>query len=74
MEDAQYLSKEDKAALEALKQELVKLKAEHKGFAGRKSKLTPEERETWRKNSVRTNEVHIAIKDLRHKNILEAGK
>ncbi len=74
MEDGEYLSKEDKAIMEALKKELVKLKAEHKDFAKKKMKLTPEERETWRKNSVRTNEVYIAIKDLRFKNVLEAGK
>ena len=74
MEDGKYLSKEDKALMEKLKQELIELKAEHKDFASRKSKITPEERETWRKNSIRTNEVHVAIKDLRLKNILEAGK
>lgn len=74
MEDGKYLSKEDKAKLEALIQELATLKVEHKGFASRKSKLTPEDRETWRLNSIRTNEVHIAIKDMRLKNILEAGK
>lgn len=74
MEDGQYLNKEDKALMEKLKKELAVLKAEHKDFASRKSKISPEERETWRKNSIRTNEVHIAIKDLRLKNILEAGK
>ena len=74
MEDGKYLTKEDQTKLEDLKKELVTLKAEHKSFAGRKSKLTPEDRETWRKNSVRTNEVFIAIKDMRLKNILEAGK
>ena len=74
MEDGQYLSKEDKTLMEKLKKELADLKAEHKSFASRKSKISPEERETWRKNSIRTNEVHIAIKDLRLKNILEAGK
>jgi hypothetical protein len=28
----------------------------------------------WRANSTRTNQVYIEIKDLRLKNILEAGK
>ena len=74
MEDGEYLSQEDKKIFEALKKELAVLKAEHKDFASRKSKLTPEDREAWRKNSVRTNEVFIAIKDMRLKNILEAGK
>lgn len=74
MEDAQYLSIEDKKLMEDLKKELAVLKAEHKDFAKRKSKLTPEDREKWRANSTRTNEIYIAIKDLRLKNILEAGK
>ena len=74
MEDGAYLSKEDKDKLEALKKELVELKAEHKSFASRKSKISPEDREKWKINSIRTNEVHIAIKDMRLKNILEAGK
>ncbi len=74
MEDARYLSDEDKKLMEDLKKELSLLKVEHKDFASRKSKLTPEDREKWRKNSTRTNEIYIAIKDLRLKNILEAGK
>lgn len=74
MEDGRYLSKEDKKLMEDLKNELATLKAEHKSFASRKSTISPEDREKWRKNSIRTNEVHIAIKDLRLKNILEAGK
>ncbi len=74
MEDGRYLSKEDKEIMEALKKELIDLKAEHKAFASRKSTISPEDREKWRQNSIRTNEVHIAIKDLRLKNILEAGK
>jgi hypothetical protein len=74
MEDGQYLSIEDKKLMAALKKELAELKAEHKAFAGRKSTISPEDREKWRQNSTRTNEVHIAIKDLRLKNILEAGK
>lgn len=74
MEDGQSLSKEDKAKMESLKQELATLKAEHKDFAKNKGGLTPEQREKWRLNSQRTNEVYIAIKDLRFKNIMEAGK
>lgn len=74
MEDTKYLSKEDKALMESLKSELDSLKAEHKDFAKNKGKLTPEQREKWRLNSQRTNEVHIAIKELRFKNVIEAGK
>lgn len=74
MEDGKYLTQEDQKKLIDLKQELVTLKTEHKSFASRKSQISPEDRQSWRKNSVRTNEVHIAIKDLRLKNILEAGK
>lgn len=74
MEDGRYLSKEDRQKLEDLKAELVKLKAEHKDFAKNKNGLTPEQREMWRVNSLRTNQVYIEIKDLRFKNILEAGK
>lgn len=74
MEDGRYLDASDKKLMEDLKRELATLKAQHKDFASRKSKLTPEDREEWRKNSVRTNEIYIAIKDLRLKNILEAGK
>jgi type I restriction-modification system DNA methylase subunit len=73
MEDAKYLSKEDKETMEALKKELEVLKAEHKDFARNKNGLTPEQRERWRANSQRTNEVHIAIKEMRLKNIFEAG-
>ena len=74
MEDGQYLSKEDKKKLQDLKEELIALKAEHKNFAKNKSGLTPEDREKWRQNSLRTNQVYIEIKDLRFRNILEAGK
>jgi hypothetical protein len=74
MEDGQYLSKEDKIKMESLKKELTALKAEHKSFAARKREITLDEREQWRLNSIRTNEVYIEIKDLRLKNILEAGK
>lgn len=73
MEDSKYLSKEDKALMESLQNELKDLKAEHKDFAKNKGKLTPEQREKWRLNSQRTNEVYIAIKDLRFKNVMEAG-
>jgi hypothetical protein len=74
MEDGYWLSPEDKKLMEALKKELADLKAEHKNFAKKKNGLSPEERESWRKNSQRTNEVFIAIKDLRFKNVMEAGK
>lgn len=74
MEDGYGLSAEDKVVMEGLKKELAELKAEHKKFAKNKGGLTPEDRENWRKNSQRTNEIYILIKELRHKNILEAGK
>ncbi len=74
MEDGQWLSTEDKKKMESLKKELSKLKAEHKQFAASKSSLTKEQKESWKLNSQRTNQVYIEIKDLRFKNILEAGK
>ncbi len=74
MEDGYWLSQEDKRRMNALQKELGELKAEHKNFAKNKGGLSPEDREKWRKNSQRTNEVYIEIKDLRFKNILEAGK
>ena len=74
MEDTAWLNGEDKLKLETLKQELAALRAEHKGFASKKSSLSSEEREKWRLNSQRTNQVYIEIKDLRFKNIMEAGK
>lgn len=74
MEDGQWLSDEDKKKMDALKKELAALKAEHKNFAKNKTGLSPEDRENWRKNSQRTNEVYIEIKDLRFKNVIEAGK
>ncbi|MFL5783263.1 MAG: hypothetical protein ACJ76H_01555 [Bacteriovoracaceae bacterium] len=74
MEDGRYLSKEDQKKLQDLKKELIALKAEHKNFAKNKGKLSEEDREKWRVNSTRTNQVYIEIKDLRLKNILEAGK
>ena len=74
MEDGAWLSQEDKNLMEALKKELAELKAEHKNFAKNKGTLSVEDRERWRQNSHRTNEIYIAIKDLRHKNVLEAGR
>ena len=74
MEDGASLNPEDKKKMESLKKELAALKAEHKSFAGRKNSLSPEEKEKWRLNSQRTNQVFIEIKDLRFKNIIEAGK
>ncbi len=74
MEDGQYLSAEDKKKMESLKKELAALKAEHKAFASRKSGLSNEDREKWRVNSHRTNQVYIEMKELRLKNILEAGR
>lgn len=74
MEDGQFLSPEDKKKMEALKKELIVLKKEHKSFASRKNGLSPEDRENWRVNSQRTNQIYIEIKDLRFKNVLEAGK
>ena len=74
MEDSEWLSKADKEKLDGLKKELSKLKVEHKGFAKRKNTITPDEREKWKLNAQRTNQIYIEIKDLRLKNILEAGK
>lgn len=74
MEDSAWLSSDDKNKLESLKSELVKLKKEHKQFAKTKDKLTPEDREKWKANSHRTNQVYVEIKDLRFKNIMEAGR
>jgi hypothetical protein len=74
VEDGYWLSSEDKKKMEDLKKELIALKAEHKDFAKNKGGLSPEDRERWRINSKRTNEVHIEVKELRHKNIMEAGR
>jgi hypothetical protein len=74
VEDGYWLSSEDKKKMEDLKKELIALKAEHKDFAKNKGGLSPEDREKWRKNSQRTNEVYIEVKELRHKNIMEAGR
>lgn len=74
MEDSESLSPEDKQKLEALKRELLSLKSEHKKFAKNKDGLSPEDREKWRLNAHRTNQVYIEIKELRVKNILEAAR
>ena len=74
MEDGKFLSADDKKKLEELITELATLKIEHKAFAAKKNGLTPEDREKWRVNSTRTNNVHIEIKDLRFKNVLEAAR
>lgn len=74
MQDSEWLSVEDKKKLENLVKELENLKTEHKLFASKKGGLSTEEKEQWRQNSKRTNEIHIEIKDLRHKNIIEAAK
>ena len=74
MEDGIWLTEEDKKKMSSLKKELLKLKAQHKVFAATKGGVTPENREIWRLNSNRMNQVYIEIKDLRFKNVLEAGK
>ncbi len=74
MEDGENLSQADKNKMIALKQELADLKLEHKAFAKNKGGLTAEDKEKWRLNSQRTNQVYIEIKDLRFKNVMEAGK
>lgn len=74
MEDGYWLNEEDKKRMEALKRELAELKAVHKNFAKNKGGLSPEDREKWRLNSQRTNEIYIEIKDMRFKNVMEAGK
>lgn len=74
MEDGYWLSEQDKKHMAALKKELIALKAEHKSFAKNKGRLSPEDREKWRINSHRTNQVYIEIKELRLKNVFEAGK
>lgn len=74
MEDSEWLSQEDKNKLESLKSELAKLKTEHKKFAKNKNALTPEDRDKWKLNAQRTNQIYIEIKDLRFKNVMNAGK
>ena len=63
MEDGQWLSKEDKTMMESLKKELADLKIEHKKFAKSKGSLSIEEKEKWRINSQRTNQIFIQITD-----------
>jgi len=74
MEEGKWLGQEDKNKMTSLKKELLELKSEHKTFAANKGSLTTEQKEKWRVNSQRTNQVYIEIKELRLKNILEAGK
>ena len=74
MEDSAWLSPEDKSKLESLKSELVKLKKEHKVFAKNKDKITPEEREKWKLNAHRMNQVYVEIKEMRFRNVMEAGR
>lgn len=74
MEDAAWLSPEEKKKMEALKKELTNLKKEHKEFARRVGGLSSEERELWKRNSQRTNEVYLEMKELRFKNIMSAGE
>lgn len=74
MEDSEWLSQEDKNKLESLKSELSKLKVEHKKFAKNKDALTSADREKWKINAQRTNQIFIEIKDLRFKNVMNAGK
>lgn len=74
MEDSEWLSDEDKKKMSNLKDELVKLKREHKAFAKSKGTLSIEDKEKWRVNSQRTNQIFIDLKDLRFKNVMEAGK
>jgi len=74
MEDSEWLSDEDKKKMESLKKELSKLKVEHKAFAKSKGTLTLKDKEKWRSNSQRTNQVYVEIKELRFKNVMEAGK
>ena len=43
-------------------------------FTKRKNGLSVEDKEKWRAISIRINQISVEIKDLRQKNILEAGK
>jgi hypothetical protein len=54
--------------------ELDNLKTEQSYFTKRKNGLSPEDKEKWRAISIRINQISVEIKDLRQKNILEAGK
>lgn len=74
MEDGESLNTEEKIKMNNLKKELLALKAEHKSYAKNKVTLSAEEKDKWRINSQRTNQVYIEIKELRFKNILNAGR
>jgi hypothetical protein len=74
MEDSEWLSQDDKNKLESLKSELAKLKTEHKKFAKNKNSITPEDKEKWKLNAKRTNQIYIEIKELRFQNVMNAGK
>lgn len=74
MEDGAFLSSEDKKKLNSLKVELDNLKSEQGYFTKRKNGLSAEDKEKWRAISIRINQISVEIKDLRQKNILEAGK
>ena len=74
MEDGAYLNSDDKKQLNALKVELDNLKTEQSYFTKRKNGLSSEDKEKWRAISIRINQISVEIKDLRQKNILEAGK
>lgn len=74
MEDGAYLNSDDKKLLNALKVELDNLKTEQCYFTKRKNGLSSEDKEKWRAISIRINQISVEIKDLRQKNILEAGK
>ena len=74
MEDGVYLNSDDKKKLNALKVELDNLKTEQSYFTKRKNGLSVEDKEKWRAISIRINQISVEIKDLRQKNILEAGK
>jgi hypothetical protein len=74
MEDSEWLSQADKNKLESLKNELAKLKIEHKKFAKNKATITQEDKEKWKLNAQRTNQIYIEIKNLRFKNVMNAGK
>lgn len=74
MEDGAFLNPEDKKKLNSLKVELDNLKSEQGYFTKRKNGLSSEDKEKWRTISIRINQISVEIKDLRQKNILEAGK
>ena len=73
MEDSEWLSQEDKNKMESLKNELAKLKSEHKKFAKNKGSITPDDKEKWRLNSQRTNQIYIDIEIYRWKKVSVLG-